>query len=154
MYTDYEFYKNIYQGSHLDESTFEKFSRKAEAIIARYTLDRVNEKTINNYPLTLQTKIKSCCCELAEVNFYIDKINKLYIVNDDGTSRVAKSKTAGAVSISYDTATSKSYLDLNINEKRYKSVLDEYLYPQKIGNTYYNLMSGVISNVQPNCYII
>lgn len=153
MYIDYSFYKDIYGGVKINEKDFTKFAYKAESIISMYTFDRVNDKTINKFPQEIVMKIKNCCCELAEANFDIDRIQNLSNLDDNGTSGIAKSKTAGAVSISYDNSSVNNFLDTSTNKKRFRYILDTYLYPQNIDGVYYNLMSGV-NYVQPNDYII
>lgn len=144
MYVDYDFYKTEYNGGKLSEDNFNKFISKAEDVISRYTMDRVKENTLNSFPSSLVVKIKKCACELAEFCFDVSRINDLVSIKDDGIAGVIKSKSAGAVSITYDTALSTSnYLDQTQVNKRYKSILNEYLYPQLINGNYYNLLSWV-----------
>lgn len=144
MYIDYDFYKTEYNGAKLSEENFNKFEPKAEDVIARYTMDRVKENTLNSFPAALVIKIKKCACELAEFCFDVSRINDLISIKDDGIAGVIKSKTAGAVSITYDTALSSSnYLDQGQVNRRYKYILNDYLYPQLIDGNYYNLLSWV-----------
>lgn len=155
MYIDFEFYKSIYKGSKLGEDNFQKFVDKAENIISEYTWDRVNDHTINSFPQQLVLKIKKCSCELAEAIYDIDRINSMYSLKDDGTSGVVKSQSAGAVSISYENTVNSSYLNSDNTQAKYKNILSSWLYPQRIGGIYYNLMSWVGNgNVHSNDYII
>lgn len=154
MFVDFDFYKSIYNGSKLSEKNFSKFIDRSENIISEYTWDRVNDHTINLFPSQLVLKIKKCACELAESIYDIDRINSMYTLNDDGKSGVIKSQSAGAVSISYDNTVSASYLNDNESQKKYRSILSSWLYPQKIGGIYYNLMSFVGNNVPPDYHII
>lgn len=146
MYIDYEFYKTIYGGTNLTETNFNKYAEKAESIISAYTLDRVNDNTINRFPDSLVDKIKKCACELAELSLNVAKANEMININPDGITGVIKSKTAGAVSITYDTtdnSITNTYLDSSNISKKKKYILNEYLYPQFINGKYYNLLSWV-----------
>lgn len=148
MYVTYEYYKDVYYGNKLTEENFNKFISKAENIISKYTFDTVNESTLNNYPAALVEKIKKCACELAECNYDVDRINNMILPNEDGTIGIVSSKRAGEVSVSYESSkVVSSYISSKDVESRYKSILNDYLYPQNINGTYYNLLSWVRHNV-------
>lgn len=155
MYVTYEFYKDVYNGNKLTEENFDKFMYKAENIIANYTFDRINDTTINKYPPALVNKIKKCACELAEFNQDVDRVNSLSIPKDDGTIGLVSSKRAGEVSVSYDSSkVYSSYTNDRYVSNRYKTILNDYLYPQQINGKYYNLLSWVDDNVCKSNYII
>lgn len=158
----YEFYKDVYGGTKLTAETFPKYITKGLSIISKYTMDRVNDSTIDTFPEILSTNIKKCACELAEFKSDIDKINEMVIshnsdLNDSNAtinkinSSNIKSITAGAVSYTIDTNStssitnnvSKNYTDIKSINNQIKSILNDYLYPQYIGGKYYNLMSFV-----------
>lgn len=161
MLLSYEFYKDVYGGTKLTEDTFPKYIAKGVSIISKYTMDRVNETTIDTFPDSLSTNIKKCACELAEFKSDCDKINDMVLnsntvsSSDNALNKInssnIKSITAGAVSYTMDTSTSnsisnnvsKNYTDQKSINKKIKSILDDYLYPQHIGDKYYNLMSFV-----------
>lgn len=145
MYVDYDFYTSIYGGSKLEEDSFNKFIEKSENTISIYTFDRVNANTLSSFPLALITKIKKCACELAEYEYDVDGINKLISVQDNGTTGLVKSITAGAVSKTYDTTSAINNLSSSSNNAvRTKTILGSWLYPQYIASRYYNLLSWVI----------
>lgn len=163
MPLSYEFYKDIYGGTKLTVETFPKYIAKGVSIISKYTMDRVNESNIDTFPERLSTNIKKCACELADFKSDCDKINEIGIsrntnttnsidtINNKTNPSSIKSITAGAVSYTIDTSAStstassvsKNYTDLKYINNRIKSILNDYLYPQNIGNRYYNLMSFV-----------
>lgn len=162
MSISYEFYKDVYGGNKLTTDTFTKYIAKGISLISKYTMDRVNESTIDTFPTILSTNIKKCACELAEFKSDIDKINDMAIssntdennlnntINKINSSNI-KSVTAGAVSYTIDTSNSnsisssvfKNYTDQKSINTKIKSILNDYLYPQYIGGKYYNLMSFV-----------
>lgn len=155
MYVTYEFYKDVYYGNKLKEEDFNKFISKAENIISNYTFDRINERTIDKYPSELVNKIKKCACELADFNYDVDRVNSLSIPTDDVTIGLVSSKRAGEVSVSYDSSkVFSSYTNDRYVSNRYKSILNDYLYPQQVNGKYYNLLSWVKQNVCKNNYII
>ena len=91
-------------------------------------MSRVTDGTINNYPSELIENIKDCACAISE---WLQKFqNALDITSTDADSNgIIKSQTAGAVSVTYDTALTTSYLlDLKNQEKIIYSVINSYLY--------------------------
>lgn len=151
MIIDYEFYTNIYQGNKLTEDNFNKYIGKGLNIISRYTMDRVRENTINSFPQPLLDNIKKCACELAEFMYDVSRLESLGVssalAEDTLAQKPIKSMSAGAVSYTIDTNLSnnisKDYIDRKSINNRYRTILNEYLYPQCIGCEYYNLLSWV-----------
>lgn len=151
MYVEYYFYTSIYGSKKLKENEFNKFIEKSIGIISSYTFDRVNEKTIDSFPIQISTKIKKCACELAEYEYDIDRLNSFISIKENGTTGVVKNITAGAVSKTYET---KSVIDglsgtnSSSNNNAYysniKRILNNWLYPQYVDYRYYNLLSWVI----------
>ena len=148
MYTTFEFYRDVYYGNKLEEKDFNKVIPKAESIIARYTFDNVTEAKINRYPKELIEKIKRCACELSDFCNDVDKVNSEILSNNNGGLGLIKSKKAGEVTVSYSTSNFlTSYIRPNNIKVKYKSILNDYLYPQCIGGKFYNLLSWVTNSV-------
>lgn len=154
MLVDYSFYTDIYKGNQIEENEFDKYIRKASNVISRYTFDRVKENTINKFPIELIENIKMCICELAEFEKSVYNINSISNGSNNNAldnSLFIKEKRAGAVSISMDTSVTsnilKQYTSTSSKSEKYKSILNDYLYPQKINGLYYNLLSWVKDEV-------
>lgn len=157
MYVSFDYYKNTYGGTKLTEDVFPKFAEKGERYIQRGTFNRVSEDTFNTFPEKIQTLIKKCVCNLAEAMFDTSKMNDLIISSGQESSGIVKTKTAGAVSITYDTtAFTSKYLSDEAISNRYNGILKEYLYSQYIDGKYYNFLSKVEAQnrVWKNCHII
>lgn len=103
MYVSFDYYKNTYLGTKLSEDIFPKFAEKGERYIEKCTFNRINEDTFNTFPEKIQTLIKKCVCELSDAMFDTSKMNDLIISSGQESSGIVKSKTAGAVSVTYDT---------------------------------------------------
>lgn len=143
MSTDYNFYTEIYKGNKLDEDNFDRFSEQAENIIASYTFNRINNHSL---PQSLVLKVKKCTCELAEYLLELDKINNAVSVDDSGNFGVVRHISAGQVSKTYDTSSIRNFFNRGEESNRNKAIkliLNKWLYPQYIGEQYYNLLSWV-----------
>lgn len=144
MYVSFDYYKNTYLGTKLSEDIFPKFAEKGERYIEKCTFNRINEDTFNTFPEKIQTLIKKCVCELSDAMFDTSKMNDLIISSGQESSGIVKSKTAGAVSLTYDTtAFTSKYLSEEAVANRYNDILQDYLYPQYIDGKYYNFLSKV-----------
>lgn len=151
MSIDYTYYSKTYQGHKLTQDVFPKYIDKSLNIISRYTMNRVTANNIDSYPALLSRRIKNCACELCEFIFDVDRLQDLGVSSslNEGTinQKPIKSVTAGAVSYTLDSnlsnSVSKNYIDRKAIDQRYKSILNEYLYPQWLDNEYYNLLSWV-----------
>lgn len=158
MFVDYTYYINVFGGSMLTESEFNQYGNMACMKISSSTLSRVTDSTINSYPPSLVNSIKNCACALAQwFKRFQSALETMTNAADGSQSEgIVKSKTAGAVSITYDNVSALSYfLDFNNQEQTTNSVLKTFLYPQCIGGTLYNLLSKNPSDQKCNTsYII
>lgn len=155
MFVDYEYYTDSFKGSFLTEEEFDKYAENACMQITTSTLSRVTDSTINSYPSELMVRIKNCACVLSEWGKRFDKaLDTLYGGAIDGTG-IAKSKSAGAVSVTYDTSFSLNYLlDTQNQSKIVGFVIKSHLSPICINGTFYNLLSKVLgSSRNTNCSI-
>lgn len=149
MFVDYDYYKNKFKGTVLTEDNFNRYGNLACIEITTSTLSRVTDGTINNYPMELITRIKDCACAIAEYkNRFDDAFNSVTSLSSGNkTEGIIKSKTAGAVSVNYDTTTTVSYLLDNQKQRSIiNSLLCTYLSPVCIGGLSYNLLSKLIGN--------
>ena len=81
MFVDYSFYTDVYLGSKLTSTEFQKQAFKACNLITDETMTRVTDSTINNYPSELVEIIKKCACDLAEkYNDYDKFMITLYLL--------------------------------------------------------------------------
>lgn len=153
MFVDYEYYRDSFGGTSLTETEFNKYVPNACMKITTSTLSRVTDSTINSYPSELVTRIKNCACSLSEWEQKFDKA--LNTLSSGITDGIAKSKSAGAVSVTYDTSFSLNYLlDTQNQSKIVNSVVNSYLAPICINGTFYNLLSKVLSSPKnTNCSI-
>lgn len=158
MFVDYNYYKNVFGGSMLTETEFNQYGNMACTKISSSTLSRVTDSTINGYPSSLVSSIKNCACVLAQWFKRFQSALDTMTNAVDGTQPegIIKSKSAGAVSVTYDTTSTLSYfLDQSNQEQTVNSVLKTFLYPQCIDGKLYNLLSKNLSS--PKCdksYII
>lgn len=158
MFVDYNYYINVFGGSMLSETEFNQYGNMACMKISSSTLSRVTDSTINSYPPSLVNSIKNCACALAQwfKRFQSVADNMTNAVNGSQPEGIVKSKTAGAVSIIYDTTSTLShFLDLDNQEQTTNSVLKTFLYPQCIDGKFYNLLSKNLSDsICDTSYII
>lgn len=153
MFVDYEYYTENFKGTSLSEEEFNKYIKNACMKITTSTLSRVTDSSINSYPSELVSRIKDCACSLSEWEQKFDKA--LETLSSGITNGIAKSKSAGAVSVTYDTSFSLNYLlDTQNQNKIVNSVINLYLSPICINGTFYNLLSKVVSSPKnTNCSI-
>lgn len=83
MYVDYEFYSQTYHGE-VPQEKFERLNIQAQAIIDKYTFNRIKEANYN---------VKFAVCEL---------IDYLYELENKGGNEIASEKV-GTYSVTYAT---------------------------------------------------
>ena len=83
MYVDYEFYSQTYRGE-VPQEKFERLNIQAQAIIDKYTFNRIKEANYN---------VKFAVCEL---------IDYLYELENKGGNEIASEKV-GTYSVTYVT---------------------------------------------------
>lgn len=140
---DYEYYKTQFKGSDLTEEEFEKYGNLACMEITTNTLSRVTDLTIGDYPKELISRIKDCACSIANYKKAFDNaFNSIVGAKSGSGAGVIRSKSVGAVSVSYDTSQTASYLlDPAKQKQLISSVLRLYLSPVCFGGVMYNLLS-------------
>lgn len=119
---DYDYYSDVYGGSSIPESSFDKYSINASSKVNHYTSNRINESILND-------NIKNTICELADVLYRQD----LLIEKTENDTKEISSETVGPHSVSY---TSKS----NVQAQRIMSTeeLEKKCYSicyEKLANT-------------------
>ncbi len=146
MFVDYHFYKNTFGGTALTEEEFQRFGDLACAYVSDNTLSRITDDKINLFPQEVQLRAKKCACALAENFKTCDYFSKLASGQIEGQSGgIVRSKTAGAVSVTYETSVSAQYfLDVKTQENLKQSILRSYLSPVCIDGKMYNPLSKVI----------
>jgi len=134
IYCDYDFYKNEYLGVVISESDFPRLAKRASDKIdfftfnhlhvndgvIKYTWEDCREFHVEDLPERIQTKVKECCCALAE------KLADLEVANE--TIRSAggagiSSVSSGSESISF-SANAISESEMN---KACDVIVREYL---------------------------
>lgn len=146
MFVDYAFYVDTFGGAALTEQEFRKFGDLACAYVSENTLSRISDEKIGSLPPEIQFRAKKCACALAENLKTCDYFLKLASGQVEGQSGgIVRSKTAGAVSVTYETSVSAQYfLDAKSQESLKQSILRSYLSPICIGEKMYNMLSKVI----------
>lgn len=107
-YADFDYYKNIFKGSILDNAAFDSLSEKATDYINSVTFDRIAE---------VNDKIKRCCCALAE---------QISIDNNYQSGKMISSEKNGNYSVSYAISS-------NVAAEHYRRMFGICL--QYLGNT-------------------
>lgn len=87
---NYDYYSNVYGGSSIPGSSFNKYSIKAYSKINLYTSNRINETNLDD-------NIKNTICEIAEI-LYTQDILAEKIEND---TKEITNETVGPHSVSY-----------------------------------------------------
>lgn len=160
MFVDYNFYTENFKGTSLTEEEFLRFGNLACMYISTNTLSRINDNGINLYPVEIQNNARMCACNLAEYLKQIEDVQSGIIGGGSSASGgIVSSKTAGAVSVSYDTKLSAQFfLDPINQEKQKQAILRLWLAPVCINGSMYNLLSKVLENrntgVCPTCTVI
>lgn len=93
---DYDYYMDIFEGSSIPESSFNKYSIKANSKVNNYTSNRINSSNLTE-------NIKNTICEIAEVLYRQDL---LILELESVEKKEIASETVGPHSISYVSKTS------------------------------------------------
>lgn len=141
MFVDLEFYTNVYDGIQMNTDEFKKYCTQACMYISANTLSRVTDSKIGSYPEELQNNIKYCACALTEYFKQTWDAKKSISVGADNDG-IVMSKTAGAVTVTYDTRlTAKYFIEQESQSQAKYQILKQYLYPMVIDGKMYNLLS-------------
>jgi len=152
VFVDYDYYTDTFKGTLLTEDEFNKYGNDACIYITASTMSRVTDSTISIYPASLIDKIKRCACVLSEYLKRVADVESSLTGVSSSSEGMIKSKTAGSVSVSYDTTTAVSYyLDISKQEEAKQGIIRQYLSPIVIGTIYYNLLSKVIDSGPDIC---
>lgn len=157
MFIDYDYYKNIYNGNKISKDGFNKQAIKACNLISDETMTRVNDLTIDNYPLALINVIKTCACELAEKYSDYDKIYSNIVGISSGNNQGnLKSESAGYAKIEYGYSEGilKKFSSPSAFKEFLLETIHDYLRPQQIDGIVWNLTSKVLKNGPCCCNII
>lgn len=111
---DYNYYKNIFEGSSIPESSFKRLAIEASKKVNYYTQDRINKDNIMD-------KIRNTTCEIAELLFEQESL-KDKVINYDEASKEIASETLGPRSISYVNKSSQQSNLIKSNEELEKEV--------------------------------
>lgn len=117
MYADYEFYKNTYGGTKLEEDIFNGYEVKAEREVNYIVGGKVDDETLEVY----SEEIGLATCEVADF---------LYDVNSLTADKPIASVSSGGESFSYASVYSKaeqSIADDTIKRKSILNLLRPYL---------------------------
>lgn len=144
-YTSYEFYKNKYFGSAIDEDDFQQWNEKASRQLDVFTFRRLRDA----FPEDAYTKeqIELCVCELAEKMMEMDKYLKASTIQTGTAGMVSgmvKSVSAGSESITYatgETVYANALKDGNVNEF-YQEIAVKYLEGLSDANGIHLLYAG------------
>ncbi len=100
-YATYEFYKTTYYGDSLQEDDFEKWIMRAGRKLDEITSGRLQHAYPEDGYADMQ--VKFCACDIAEKMYEVDKYLKASSINENGTSSIVKSQSAGNESITFAT---------------------------------------------------
>ncbi len=154
MFVDYSFYTDVYLGSKLTSTEFQKQAFKACNLITDETMTRVTDSTINNYPSELVEIIKKCACDLAEKYNDYDKIydNIVSTASGNNSSNVLSEKSGLAeVRYGYSEGVIKMFSDPKTFNKFILETLRDYLRPRLINGVVYNLTSKILHHSVCGC---
>lgn len=98
-YADFTYYKEKYFGSLIPEESFAFCSARASEYIDMRTFDRITDEYMQSNT-TAASKIRSCCCELAE-NIYDYTIRAVDTEISGGAPAGIASEKNGQYSINY-----------------------------------------------------
>ena len=105
MIATYEYYTDEYCGKQIREDDFDQFSIQAQRDVESFTLYRVQEDKFQDLPEKVQIQVKNCICAVAEIEYAVEQNEK--VAQGAIQSGVVKSRSAGAVSESYDVPKSQ-----------------------------------------------
>lgn len=111
---DYDYYTDIFEGSSIPESSFNKYSIKASYRVNNYTSNRINSSNLSE-------NIKNIVCEIAEVLYSQDL---LILELESVEKKEVASETVGPHSISYvsktNTLNQRVLNDSELDQKCYE----------------------------------
>lgn len=119
-YADYEFYRDVYGGTAIEEQDFLFLSNKASAYIDAVTMRR--SKTVSGDALD---SVKTACCAIADVFLDEENVNAASY-SESSLMQELSSETVGSWSKAYRTRTA-SATDAQIFDKRKQDALQLYL---------------------------
>ena len=120
MIATYEYYTDAYCGKQIREDDFDQFSIQAQRDVESFTLYRVQEDKFQDLPEKVQIQVKNCICAVAEIEYDVEQNEK--VAQGAIQSGVVKSRSAGAVSESYDVPKSQ-YADMSYQELQHVKAL-------------------------------
>ena len=140
MIATYQYYTDEYRGKRIhSEGDFEQFSIQAQRDVEGFTLYRVQEDKFQSLPEKVQIQVKDCICAVAEIEYAVEQNEK--VAQGAIQSGVVKSRSAGAVSESYNIPKSQ-YADISYQElERTKCLVMQKMLLPREG---VNLISRVI----------
>lgn len=127
-YTTYEFYKNKYYGTTIDESEFHEWESRAKRKVDYFTFNRITKERLSEE--RLNEKIQLATCAVADLLFKINAAELRQGTTETGEGKIIKSKSAGSESITYDTGNdlyTKVLTDAAAQKKLTRDILAEYL---------------------------
>lgn len=161
MYTDYDFYDNVYFGDVLTPENANKWLLRASDEIDHYTFNRLH----SHFPKNKQhaMKVKKAVCAIAETFCLIEEQRKAVAIKQDengNTHGAISSISSGRESISYSTNGSsasvyaKAAADEREQEKMITDIICKYIanVPDSTGTNL--LYAGVDNDVQRYGYYI
>lgn len=113
MIATYQYYAETYGGKRINENDFGQFSMQAQREVEHFTLYRAQEVRMPNFPEKVQNQIRDCICAIAELEYAVEKNEKVAQGIEQGGT--IKSRSAGAVSESYEVPKSQ-YADMSYIE--------------------------------------
>ncbi len=90
---NYEYYSKTYGGSSIPESSFKEKAIRASSEVNYWTSNRITSEILNDL-------IRNTTCEIAELLFEQDNLNKS-VLNTDNDNKEVASESLGPHSISY-----------------------------------------------------
>lgn len=161
MYTDYDFYENVYFGDILTQENANKWLSRASDVIDHYTQNRLQ----CHFPKNIQhsTKVKKAVCAIAEALFKIDEQREAVTVKQDengNTHGAISSISSGRESISLQTngSSASSYAKAAADETEREIIITDILcnyianIPDSTGTNL--LYAGVEKHVPRHGYFI
>lgn len=161
MYTDYDFYENVYFGDILTQENANKWLSRASDEIDHYTFNRLQ----CHFPKNKQhaIKVKKAVCAIAETFCKIEEQREAVAIKQDANGKIhgaISSISSGRESISYSTNGSsasvyaKAAADEKEKEKIITDILCKYIanIPDSMGTNL--LYAGVERRVSRHGYFI
>lgn len=123
IYADYEYYRNVFYGSAIEEDAFPGFARQASLFIDSLTFNRLNR----GWKVTDSVKMATCAVADAV------KINQSALSALNSSVGI-KSENVDGYSVSYqDTATIKASLNQSMSDAAYPYLIYTGLMDRAVG---------------------